>query len=46
MALKQKLDYSDLASAPDDQLRYEILDGELLVTPAPSVVHQRVSRRL
>ena len=46
MALKQKLDYFDLASAPDDRLRYEILDGELLVTPAPSLVHQRVSRRL
>ena len=46
MALKQKLDYSDLASAPDDGLRYEILNGDLLVTPAPSLVHQRVSRRL
>ena len=46
MALKQKLDYLDLASAPADRLRYEILDGELLVTPAPSLVHQRVSRRL
>ena len=46
MALKQQLDYSDLASAPDDGLRYEILDGELLVTPAPSLVHQRVSSRL
>ena len=46
MALKQTLDYSDLACAPDDGLRYEILDGDLLVTPAPSVVHQRVSRRL
>ena len=46
MALKQQLDYSDLASAPDDGLRYELLDGELLVTPSPSLVHQRVSRRL
>ncbi len=46
MALEQKLDYSVLASAPDDRLRYELLDGELLVTPAPGLVHQRVSRRL
>ena len=38
MAFKQQLEYSDLASAPDDGLRYEILDGELLVTPAPSLV--------
>ena len=46
MALKQKLDYSDLASTPDDGLRYEILDGELFVTPSPSIPHQRVSREL
>jgi Uma2 family endonuclease len=40
------LDYSDLAAAPDDGYRYEILEGDLLVTPAPSPLHQRVSKRL
>ncbi|MDX1389673.1 MAG: Uma2 family endonuclease [Acidobacteriota bacterium] len=44
--LKQKLDYSDYVSAPDDGNRYEILRGTLLVTPAPSPLHQRISRRL
>ncbi len=44
--LKPKLDYSDYASIPPDGKRYEILDGELCVTPAPSPLHQRVSRRL
>ena len=46
MALKQKLDYSDLAGTPDDGLRYEILDGDLFGTPSPSIPHQRVSREL
>ncbi len=29
-----------LRALPDDGNRYEIVDGELLVTPAPSLVHQ------
>ncbi|MGE0446673.1 MAG: Uma2 family endonuclease [Vicinamibacterales bacterium] len=44
--LKAKLEYADLADTPDDGLRYEILDGELYVTPSPRLTHQRVSRRL
>ena len=44
--LKRKLDYDDYLRLPDDGKRYEILDGELYVTPAPSPLHQRVSKRL
>jgi Uma2 family endonuclease len=44
--LKRKLDYDDYVRLPDDGKRYEILDGELYVTPAPSPLHQRVSKRL
>ena len=31
---------------PDDGNRYEVLDGELLVSPAPSLQHQRALREL
>lgn len=44
--LKTKLDYDDLATAPEDGNRYELLDGDLFVTPAPSPQHQRASKRL
>jgi Uma2 family endonuclease len=35
-----------LGELPDDGKRYEIIDGELFVTPAPSMVHQRASTEL
>src|SRR5438093_2573527 len=35
-----------LDALPDDGNRYEIIDGELFVTPAPSYVHQRIVREL
>ena len=36
----------DLDSFPDDGSRYELLDGVLLVTPAPAPLHQLVIYRL
>lgn len=36
----------DLDRFPDDGHRYELLDGILLVTPAPRAVHQIVTSRL
>ena len=44
--LRRKLGYEDYARLPADGKRYEVLDGELYVTPAPTPLHQRVSKRL
>lgn len=33
---------ADLDAMPDDGHRYELVDGSLVVTPAPSLNHQRV----
>jgi Uma2 family endonuclease len=38
--------YSEYARLPDDGNRYEVLDGEVLVTPAPTPHHQKVILRL
>jgi Uma2 family endonuclease len=46
MRLRYDWDYSDYARLPDDGNRYEVIDGELLVTPSPSPLHQRASVRL
>lgn len=41
-----RLTYADWLRLPDDGYRYEIIDGELFVTPTPSIRHQRISREL
>ncbi len=40
------LTYEDYCALPNDGKRYEILEGELSVTPAPLIWHQEVLRNL
>ncbi|PYV16560.1 MAG: hypothetical protein DMG21_11300 [Acidobacteria bacterium] len=46
MPVDIRLTYDDFCLLPNDGKRYEIIDGELLVTPAPMSLHQRVVTRL
>jgi Uma2 family endonuclease len=38
--------YPDLRLMPEDGQRYEIIDGELVVTPSPTTIHQAISKRI
>jgi Uma2 family endonuclease len=40
------LTVEDMENMPDDEFRYELDDGVLIVSPAPSNLHQRVVLRL
>ncbi|MCC7372730.1 MAG: Uma2 family endonuclease [Chloroflexi bacterium] len=40
------LTYQDYLQLPDDGLRYEIIEGELHVSPAPSMKHQWTATQL
>jgi Uma2 family endonuclease len=44
--LKARLDYDDYRAIPSDGKRWELLDGEVHVTPAPSPLHQRMVFRI
>ena len=44
--LKRRWTADDLRDFPDDGNRYEVIDGELFVTPAPSWEHQRAAAEL
>lgn len=39
---KQTYTYEDYLELPDDRNRYEIINGELIMTPVPKTIHQDV----
>ena len=42
---KKKYTYEDYLKTPEDK-RYELIEGELLMTPSHATLHQRISRKL
>jgi Uma2 family endonuclease len=42
---KKRYTYEDYLKTPEDE-RYELIEGELLMTPSPVTKHQRISREL
>ena len=46
MTVEVKYTYADLLTTPDDRHRYEIFEGDLIVTPAPNRPHQKAHASL
>ena len=42
---KKRYTYDDYLKTPHDE-RYELIEGELFMTPSPKTDHQRISREL
>ena len=40
------LGYADYAALPDDGQRYQLLEGELVMTPSPTRLHQHILREV
>lgn len=38
--------YEDVCALPADGNRYEVINGELIVSPSPATLHQKISGRL
>ncbi len=40
-----RLTYEEYLKEPESMLRYEIVDGEMIMSAAPNPYHQRTSKR-
>ncbi len=43
---RKKLTYQDYLNLPPDDFRYQLIEGELIMTPAPKVIHQIVKSNI
>ncbi|HEX9973495.1 MAG TPA: Uma2 family endonuclease [bacterium] len=43
---KKVYSYQDYFELPDDGNKYEIIEGELIMSPAPFTMHQRIVRKI
>ena len=46
IASELRLTNADLETMPEDGNRYEVIDGELYVSSAPSYIHQKILLRI
>ena len=46
MSTKEILTYEDYLALPEMMQRYEIIDGELIMPPAPLFGHQCISKKI
>lgn len=44
--IRPRITYEELCSLPPDGHRWELLDGEVFLSPSPSLDHQRILQRL
>ncbi|OGG51342.1 MAG: hypothetical protein A3F84_04705 [Candidatus Handelsmanbacteria bacterium RIFCSPLOWO2_12_FULL_64_10] len=42
----QRMTYVDYLKSPEINARFDIIDGELIMAPAPDIEHQRILKRL
>ena len=43
---KKPFTYQDYLNLPQDGSQYQLIEGELIMTPAPKIIHQEVSKAL
>ena len=42
----RRLTYEEYLSLPETKVRYEIVDGVMVMSPSPTVEHQRILRKI